>query len=178
MTNFIKEILRSKKLVFNKLSGWKEMPNLSNIKSVGFIISITNSKELDYINDIIEFFNNHSLDWAGVVVIERKGITYSTNLNNLVVVNFESLNWIGIPKERSAMQIVKQRRDLFFCFNEAENFTTALLTKYINANCVVGMRSSNTIPYTFVMEGPNKTTLAPKEFLKQTFHYLNIINKE
>lgn len=192
MLNYIKKYYRNKLVKNIKKEEKAEFVNLQEVSSIGFVYNIDSSDHINELLDICTFLRSVQIHFKGLVVESKIGVfgklshskkidgellSIETNLTDeeLSVVNYKDLSWLGVPDSSSVTAFLQNKYDLYISFNRDNNFTLNYISHKVNARLMVGMIDYPGMLYNMVMEGKGKSVLPPVEYLKQVFHYLNII---
>lgn len=167
--------------------------NLGDISSLGFVFALTSQESVKDLMDIYKFLKAKGIPFKGVAVEIRKNVFSREAVQKgekpqlvlpdelaqaiwIKVIPYEKLSWLGAVEEQELKDFFASQTDIFISFNSTGNFTL----DHIFASCVespvrIGMDNNPIMPYSMVVEGKDKTILAPMEYLQQIFHYLEVI---
>lgn len=94
----------------------------------------------------------------------------------LKVIPYEKLNWLGVVEQTEVEDFFRSQTDLFISFNSTGCFTLDYtFANYVKSPMRIGMVNNPDMPYSMVVEGKDKSVLAPMDYLEQVFHYLDVI---
>ena len=196
MFGFFKKYTRKKALGDARNTASACFPNLKEIHSIGFIYNIRNEGFGAELEKIGNFLRERGIPFSGILIESKKrilnklivgdpvkkeseGITVAEKLKGerYEILFRKEINWAGIPRLQRHRPFMEREYDLFISFNDTGDFTSDYIAGRVNAKFVTGMRNFSGHPYTLVMEGENRTLLSYDDYLKQIFHYLDIINR-
>ena len=193
MLGCIKEYKRKKLLKNCRREIATDFINLGNVSSVGFIFAITSQESLTELMDIYKFLKAKGIPFKGVAVEIRKNVFSREAVQKgekpqlvlpdelaqviwIKVIPYEKLSWLGVVEEQELKDFFASQTDIFISFNSTGNFTLDhIFASYVESPVRIGMDNNPIMPYSMVIEGKDKTILAPMEYLQQIFHYLEVI---
>ncbi len=188
MLNFIKEYVRNKALRDNKLSVNRKFLNIRDVNFIGFIFGVSSVKDVEELHRIAAFLNGSGISYSGLVVEIKRGIFVKAGMGDgesidnpiagvagVTFIENDYINWVGVATSAKIDDFLKKEFDLFISFNGAGNFTLDYITRFVKAGFIAGMCNSRYNTCTLLLEGDGRTVLEPAQYLKQIFHYLNVI---
>lgn len=192
MFDFLKKHVRNRSVIQPIEPRCTRIPNLREVHSAGFVYPVRGSGFESELARIESIFRERNIGFTGLLVESRRGEldrrgaeaghdgrTAAQRLQErgYAVLRRKSVNWAGVPRLQGLEPFFRNEYDLLVSFNAAGDFTSDYLVRRTKAKCVTGMRSAEGHPYTWVMEGPDRTVLPYADYLEQIFFYLEVINR-
>lgn len=149
--------------------------SFSMAKRVSFSFSYDEEGIEQTIADFVSFLIQNNITFSGVGTVLLKTKKQIIHLDeNISVIYKNDCNYYGVPDSYKTAKLFVNEFDIFVDFNNTANFTQTFLALKTNAKFKIGRISKDSSPYDLVVE-PNEEDKSSSAFLKQLFHYLNII---